>query len=124
MRRLLKRTLTLQVAVEHHQDVIDALAHKLQDPTDPLRNPVGYAIKLCERIQSGTFQPVGPPLQAPPSAPAPERPPNKTLAHSQLRNELSGLKQLRAASGEAGREILERQIDELESKLGALRGGG
>lgn len=124
LRRIIDRTLTLKVAVGHHQDVLDALAHKLLDQSNPLRNPVGYAIKLCERIQSGTFQPVGPPLQASAPIKFSERPPNNTLTHSQLRNELSSLKQLRAVSGVgSGREILDRQVGDIESKLYELDTG-
>lgn len=124
LRRLLDRTLSLKVAVEHHQEVIDALAHKLLDQHDPLRNPVGYAIKLCDRIKSGTFQPVGPPLRASPTFPDMERKPNKPLALSQLRNELSSLEQLRAASGNGSKALFDRQIGEIEARLGEMTRGG
>ncbi|WP_111748828.1 hypothetical protein [Salinisphaera orenii] len=50
-----------QIEAERFQDVVDVLAHKAADATNPLRSPVAYAVKLCERIKAGTFQAVGPP---------------------------------------------------------------
>lgn len=48
---------------EQQQGVLDAMARKLQDPDNPMRSPVGYAITLCKRAKSGTFQPVGAPAR-------------------------------------------------------------
>ena len=124
MRRLLQHTLTISVAAAHHQDVLDALAHKLLDRDDPLRNPVAYAIKLCSRIKTGAFQPVGPPLDARPTEKSPTKPamPGKSVLRSQLSNELSGLKRLRTAGRQdASAAMLDRQIADLEAKLSALR---
>ena len=127
MRRLLHHTLSVSVATEHHQDVLDALAHKVIDREDPLRNPVAYAITLCSRIKTGTFQPVGPPLEAPAGVkqPADASQPDKSVLRSQLANELSGLKRLRRAGHQdAAGEVLDRQIADLEAKLSPLRGVG
>ena len=99
LRRLIHQTLSVSVAATHHQDVVDALAHKVLDRTNPLRNPVAYAITLCSRIKAGTFQPVGPPLEATAAVQKPAAPsqPNRSVLRSQLTNELSGLKRLRSA---------------------------
>ena len=124
MRRLLQHTLSVSVDAAHHQDVLDALAHKLLDRVDPLRNPVAYAIKLCSRIKTGAFQPVGPPLDARPIENSPAEPakPGKSVLRSQLSNELSGLKRLRTAGHQdATATLLDRQIAGLEAKLSALR---
>ena len=125
MRRLLHHTLSVSVATAHHQDILDAMAHKARDRDDPLRNPVAYAIELCNRIKNGTFQPVGPPLEMPRTgaASANDGRPNTTLARSQLLGEIAGLKQLRRASGQgAPGERLERQITELQTRLSELGG--
>jgi len=127
MRRLLQHTLSVSVSVEHHQDVVDALAHKVLDKENPLRNPVAYAITLCSRIKTGTFQPVGPPLDASAGVkqPADASQPDKSVLRSQLANELSGLKRLRRAGHQdAAGELLDRQIADLEAKLPPLRGVG
>ena len=127
MRRLLHHTLSVSVAVEHHQDVVDALAHKVLDKENPLRNPVAYAITLCSRIKTGTFQPVGPPLEAMAGVkkPADASQPNQSVLRSQLANELSGLKRLRSSGHrDAAGEVLDRQIADLEVKLSELRGVG
>ena len=126
LRRLIHQALTMRVATVHHQDVLDALAHKLRDPDDPLRSPVGYAIKLCERIKAGTFQPVGPPLaQAEPSASVVALQTRPERVRIQLLNELAGLKQLRTASGNgAAGAALDRQMGEIEAKLREWGGEG
>ena len=127
MRRLLLQTLSVSVSSEHHQDVLDALAHKVMDRDDPLRNPVAYAIRLCSRIKAGTFQPVGPPLQTSEAEkkPADASQRDKSVRHSQLVNELSGLKRLRGAGHQdATGRVLDRQIADLETKLSRLRESG
>ena len=124
MRRLLQHTLSVSADTAHHQDVLDALAHKLLDREDPLRNPVAYAIKLCSRIKTGAFQPVGPPLDTRPNENSHAEParPGKSVLRSQLSNELSGLKRLRTAGRQdASAAMLDRQIADLEVKLSDLR---
>jgi hypothetical protein len=125
MRRLLHHTLSVSIDTAHHQDILDAMAHKARDRDDPLRNPVAYAIELCNRIKNGTFQPVGPPLEMPRTggASANDGRPNPTLVRSQLLGEIAGLKQLRRASGQgAPGERLERQIADLQIRLSELGG--
>jgi hypothetical protein len=127
MRRLLRHALSVSIAASHHQDILDALAHKARDHDDPLRNPVAYAIELCNRVRNGTFQRVGPPIEptvgqgttAAPSGP------NITLLRSQLLGEIAGLRRLRRASGEdAAGAMIERQIADLELRLTNTRGEG
>jgi hypothetical protein len=125
MRRLLHHTLSVSVDTAHHQDILDAMAHKARDRDDPLRNPVAYAIELCNRIKNGTFQPVGPPPEtvATEGTSAQDQRPNTTLVRSQLLGEIAGLKQLRRASGQgAPGERLERQIADLQIRLSELGG--
>ncbi|WP_123659357.1 hypothetical protein [Salinisphaera japonica] len=61
-RTLIERSFaSMQLTGTQCQEVLDALARKLQDPDNPMRSPVGYAVALCKRVRSGTFQPVGAP---------------------------------------------------------------
>ena len=127
MRRLLHHTLRVSTAASHHQDIVDALAHKARDRDDPLRNPVAYAIELCNRIRNGTFQRVGPPFEPPAGKDGLAAPagPNITLLRSQLLGEIAGLRRLRRASGQnATGERIERQIADLEQRLANTRGEG
>src|SRR5699024_8734596 len=57
-----------QIPEARRQQVVDVLAHKILDTDNPLRSPAGYAIKLCQRIKSGQFQPVAPPEATAPKA--------------------------------------------------------
>jgi hypothetical protein len=132
MRRLLHQTLRVSTAATHHQDIVDALAHKARDRDDPLRNPVAYAIELCNRVRNGTFQRVGPPFEPAAGknaagnkdAQAPAGP-NITLLRSQLLGEIAGLRRLRRASGgDAAGAMIERQIADLELRLANTRGEG
>lgn len=67
---------------EQQQSVLDAMARKLQDPDNPVRSPVGYAVTLCKRAKSGTFQPVG----APPRKPKPGKPVEDNGPRSEMNN--------------------------------------
>lgn len=125
IRRLLHHTLSVSVDTKHHQDILDAMAHKARDRDDPLRNPVAYAIELCNRVKNGTFQPVGPPLEMAWTAGASNNgeQPNTKLVRCQILGEIAGLKQLRRASGQGTPgERLERQIADLQTRLSELGG--
>src|SRR5699024_1001571 len=41
--------------------LLDALATRMANTDDPIRAPVGYMVRLCQRLNAGTFNPVGPP---------------------------------------------------------------
>ncbi|MGN8159680.1 hypothetical protein ACS8YF_13535 [Salinisphaera sp. SWV1] len=75
-RALIERNFASQaLSGDQQQQVLDVIARKLQDPDNPLRSPVGYAVTLCQRVRSGHFQPVGAPERKPDrrqGAPKPE----------------------------------------------------
>lgn len=61
-RRLVGRALSRELpAGEQHQDILDVLAHHADDTHNPLRNPVGLAVRLCQLAKEGRFNPLGPP---------------------------------------------------------------
>jgi len=111
---------------EQRQDVLDALARKLQDPDNPLRSPVGYAVSLCKRIQSGTFQPVGAPTQ--PEKTDQSNPPANAKASDirqqmrNLRSEIHAMESTLIPGAPPGsRAALESQRDRLRHQLEQLR---
>lgn len=108
------------------QDVLDALARKLQDPDNPLRSPVGYTVSLCKRIQSGTFQPVGAP--SPPRNAAQSNAPTNAEVRDmrqQIRNlqsEIQGMDSTLIPGAPAGSRVaLESQRDRLHQQLEQLK---
>lgn len=111
---------------EQRQDVLDALARKLQDPDNPLRSPVGYAVALCKRLQSGTFQPVGAPTQ-PEKTNQSNSPANAEASdiRQQMRNlqsEIQGMESTLIPGAPAGsRAALESQRDRLRHRLAQLK---
>ena len=108
------------------QDVLDALARKLQDPDNPLRSPVGYAVSLCKRVQSGTFQPVGAP-RSPRNTAQSNAPANAEASdiRQQIRNlqsEIQGMDSTLIPGAPAGsRAALESQRDRLHQQLEQLK---
>lgn len=115
------------------QDVLDALARKLQDPDNPVRSPVGYAVSLCKRVQSGTFQPVGAPTQAEKTdqskSPANAEASDIRRQMRNLRSEIQGMESTlipgappgSRAALESQRNRLCHQLEELKRRLRSLR---
>jgi hypothetical protein len=111
---------------QQRQDVLDALARKLRDPDNPLRSPVGYAVALCKRLQSGTFQPVGAPPQ-PEKTNRSNSPANAEASDIRqqmrnLRSEIQGLESTLIPGAPPGsRAALESQRDRLRHQLEQLK---
>lgn len=121
-RRVVGRVLRARLPAEHHQDILDALAHKALDTSDPLRSPGRYAAELCERVRAGVFVPVGPPLASwsPPPNRAPGRTsnPGRDLELSHLRGDIRALERLIEASRTPdARQGLETQLGRLRAQL-------
>ena len=127
IRRLLQHTLSVSVDAAHHQDVLDALAHKLLDQGRPLAQPGGLRNQAVQPDQDRRLSARGAPTgreterkqpcrasqagQVCPSQPAFER--------------AVGLKRLRTAGRQdASAAMLDRQIADLEAKLSRSEGGG
>ncbi|MES1927282.1 hypothetical protein [Salinisphaera sp. T31B1] len=111
---------------EQRQDVLDALARKLQDPDNPLRSPVGYAVSLCKHIQSGTFQPVGAPTQPEKTdqsnSPANAKASDLRQQMRNLRSEIQAMESTLIPGAPPGsRAALESQRDRLRQQLEQLR---
>lgn len=115
MIRLVHRTLSKVINAEHHQDILDALAHKVLDKDDPLRNPVHYVLGCCQRIRDGSFHPVGPPSKPPEIKPSN---PSSSAMASNLRGEIRALEQMiKGAKTKDQQEPLEQQVERLQQRL-------
>jgi hypothetical protein len=116
LKRLVLRALKdhLPERPEDHQDVVNALAQRLRNKSDPVRNIVGYTAKLCGTVKSGEFCPVQPPL--PPGSPVPA---DSAVRISTLRGEIRALEQLVQATSRTGtgRGALEAQLAQRRSQL-------
>jgi len=119
LKRLVLRALKdhLPERPEDHQDVVNALAQRLRNKSDPVRNIVGYTAKLCGTVKSGEFCPVQPPL--PPGSPVPA---DSAVRISTLRGEIRALEQLVQATSRTGtgRDALEAQLAQRRSQLREL----
>lgn len=102
---------------QDHQDVVNALAQRLRNKSDPVRNIVGYTAKLCVKVKSGEFCPVQPP--SPPAA----APPADSAVHiNNLRSEIHAIERLMQATSltGAGHAALEAQLAQRRSQLREL----
>lgn len=119
LKRLVLRALKdhLPERPEDHQDVVNALAQRLRNKSDPVRNIVGYTAKLCGTVKSGEFCPVQPPL--PPGSPVPA---DSTVRISTLRGEIRALERLVHAAPRTApnRSALEAQLAQRRSQLREL----
>lgn len=119
LKRLVLRALKdhLPERPEDHQDVVNALAQRLRNKSDPVRNIVGYTAKLCGTVKSGEFCPVQPPL--PRGSPVPA---DSAVRISTLRGEIRALEQLVQATSRTGtgRGALEAQLAQRRSQLREL----
>lgn len=119
LKRLVLRALKdhLPERPEDHQDVVNALAQRLRNKSDPVRNIVGYTAKLCGTVKSGEFCPVQPPL--PPGSPVPA---DSTVRISTLRGEIRALERLVHAAPRTSpnRSALEAQLAQRRSQLREL----
>lgn len=102
------------------QRVIDALALKLTDTQDPIRNYDNYLYRLCERAKAGELCPVEPP--AAPQAGRPQEGTGPDIAG--LRGEIGALRQLIEASRGHGPgeqvHALEAQLAQRQARLREL----
>ncbi|PKM44792.1 MAG: hypothetical protein CVV05_09575 [Gammaproteobacteria bacterium HGW-Gammaproteobacteria-1] len=119
LKRLVLRALKdhLPERPEDHQDVVNALAQRLRNKSDPVRNIVGYTAKLCGTVKSGEFCPVQPPL--PPGSHVPA---DSTVRISTLRGEIRALERLVHAAPRTApnRSALEAQLAQRRSQLREL----
>lgn len=119
LKRLVLRALKdhLPERPEDHQDVVNALAQRLRNKSDPVRNIVGYTAKLCGTVKSGEFCPVQPPLST--GNPVPS---DSAVRISTLRGEIRALEQLVQATSRTGtgRGALEAQLAQRRSQLREL----
>lgn len=116
---------------EQRQNVLDALHRKLQDPDNPLRSPVGYAVSLCKRVEAGTFQPVGTPPRNPQESAEKAELDELRQRIRGLQSEIAGMEQhlipLAAPDTrpdlEAQRDRLRQECDALQQRYRSLRDG-
>lgn len=126
MRRLLHHTLSVSVDTAHHQDILDAMAHKARDRDDPPAQPGGVRDRTVQPDQErhlptrrSTAGDAEDTAQHPPTTDG--QTPPWSAASCSARSQ--GLKQLRRASGQgAPGERLERQIADLQTRLSELGG--
>ncbi|WP_127476623.1 hypothetical protein [Sulfurivermis fontis] len=122
LKRLVLRTLKdhLPDRPADHQDVVNALAQRLRNKSDPVRNIVGYTAKLCGKVKSGEFCPVLPPPVLPPLPPAGHS--SADMRINNLRSEIRALEQLVQAASRTGpvRGALEAQLAQRRSQLREL----
>jgi hypothetical protein len=120
------RTRLVQRMLQHHlpnrpddqQEVINALAAKLTDVADPIRNLGNYVTKLCKLARTGELCPV-----EPPSPPVGRSLPDEKLHISNLRGEIGSLQRLIAATEHTGSDnlqILEAQLVQRRAQLREL----
>ncbi|WP_111748607.1 STY4528 family pathogenicity island replication protein [Salinisphaera orenii] len=123
IRHLIHQALTRRrVEPTQFQDVIDVLAHKTADSDNPLRNPVGYAVKLCERITAGTFQPIGQPQRNQSNGHGGESGPFQKSAVQRQRRELRAeIRSLKAEITHMDDNLIAYTPDEQKPRLEANR---
>lgn len=118
------------IPAERRQQIIDVLAHKALDAGNPLRNPAGYAIKLCRRVKAGQFQPIPPPASTTSQgackvvsdADKAKRELREMRAERQsLRSEITALEEnLIPMADPKTRQTLEASRDRYQARLGEL----
>src|SRR5699024_2359609 len=87
---------------------------------NPLRSPAGYAIKLCQRIKSGQFQPVAPPEATAPKAG--HKPPGEIdSTASELREVRVEMRRLRSEVNGLERDLIPLADPESRPRLEASR---
>jgi len=129
-KRLVQRMLQHHLPERHddHQEVVNALAAKLADKEDPIRNLGYYVKKLCQLAKNGELCPVEPPglPEQAGSGGRKSRPPDRKVLISRIHSEIKALQDLISnthGANSAALSSLRNQEAKLRDRLRELQRG-